>query len=102
MPALVKKCRHSRGDWGECPCQWYADYRVAGQRTYKPLGRDRAQAQAAYRLAIANYANNSAAFADVQTAALNLRTTESNIAQSRVSVAQAHASLVATIGKEIE
>jgi outer membrane protein TolC len=60
------------------------------------------QAQAAYRLAIANYANNAAAFADVQTAALNLRTTESNIAQSRVAVAQAHASLVATIGKEIE
>ncbi len=60
------------------------------------------QAQAAYRLAIANYANNASAFADVQTAALNLRTTESSIAQARVSVAQAHASLVATIGKEIE
>jgi outer membrane protein TolC len=60
------------------------------------------QAQAAYRLAIANYANNAAAFVDVQNAALNLRTTESNIAQARVAVAQAHAGLVATVGKEID
>ena len=56
MPALVKKCRHARGEWGDCACQWYADYRLAGQRTYKPLGRDRAQAQAAYRVVLAELA----------------------------------------------
>ena len=56
MPALVKKCRHPRGDWGDCACQWYADYRLAGQRTYKPLGRDRTQAQAAYRVVLAELA----------------------------------------------
>ena len=72
MPALVKKCRHSRGDWGECPCQWYADYRVAGQRSYKPLGRDRAQAQAAYRVVLAELAagitgvSSGASFAQVK------------------------------------
>lgn len=56
MPAMVKKCRHARGEWGDCACQWYADYRLAGQRTYKPLGRDRAQAQAAYRVVLAELA----------------------------------------------
>jgi integrase len=59
----VKKCRHPRGEWGDCPCQWYADYRVAGQRTYKPLGRDRAQAQAAYRLVLAELAVGVSGFA---------------------------------------
>lgn len=56
MPAMVKKCRHARGEWGDCACQWYADYRLAGQRTYKPLGRDRAQAQATYRVVLAELA----------------------------------------------
>ena len=56
MPALVKKCRHARGEWGDCACQWYADYRLAGDRIYKPLGRDRAQAQAAYRVVLAELA----------------------------------------------
>lgn len=56
MPALVKKCRHDRGEWGDCACQWYADYRLAGKRTYKPLGRDRAQAQSAYRVVLAELA----------------------------------------------
>lgn len=72
MPALVKKCRHSRGEWGTCPCQWYADYRVAGQRTYKPLGRDRAHANAAYRVVLAELAagitgiSSGASFAQVK------------------------------------
>jgi integrase len=56
VPALVKKCRHDRGQWGECACQWYADYRLAGERIYKPLGRDRTQAQAAYRVVLAELA----------------------------------------------
>lgn len=57
MPALVKKCRHSRGEWGDCACQWYADYRLAGERIYRPLGRDRAQARAAYRVVLAELAS---------------------------------------------
>lgn len=56
MPALVKKCRHARREWGDCACQWYADYRLAGERIYKPLGRDRTQAQAAYRVVLAELA----------------------------------------------
>lgn len=56
MPAIVKKCRHSREQWGDCACQWYADYRVGGERTYKPLGRDRSQAEASYRLVLAELA----------------------------------------------
>lgn len=56
MPAMVKKCRHARGEWGDCACQWYADYRLAGQRTYKPLGRDRTKAQATYRVVLAELA----------------------------------------------
>ena len=60
------------------------------------------EAQTAYRLAISNYANNAAAFADVQTAALGLRATETSMAQARVAVAQAYASLAATVGKEID
>ena len=53
VPGLVKKCRHARGEWGDCACQWYADYRLAGERIYKPLGRDRSNAQAAYRVVLA-------------------------------------------------
>jgi integrase len=56
VPGLVKKCRHKRGEWGDCACQWYADYRVAGKRVYKPMGRDRAQAQAQYRVVLAELA----------------------------------------------
>jgi site-specific recombinase XerD len=51
--ALSKHCRHPRERWSECGCAWYADYRVAGRRSYLRLGPDRKSAEREHRVLVA-------------------------------------------------
>lgn len=60
------------------------------------------QAQAAWRLAIQNYANNGQAFSDLLLAQVNLRGAELGLLQAESAAVQSWASLVAAVGAEAD
>lgn len=60
------------------------------------------QAQAAWRLAIQNYANNGQAFSDLLLAQVNLRSAELGLLQAESAAVQSWASLVAAVGAEAD
>ena len=78
----------------------YATYEQA--KKYVEFLRDRQvpQADAAYRVAITQYANNGQGFSDLLTAQTQLRTLEIQLALAKSNLLQAQAALLASAGKD--
>ena len=78
----------------------FATYEQA--KKYMEFLRDRQvpQADAAYRVAITQYANNGQGFSDLLTAQTQLRTLEIQLAIAKSNLLQAQAALLASAGKD--
>jgi outer membrane protein TolC len=78
----------------------YATYEQAKKYAEFLKGRQVPQADAAYRVAIAQYANNGQGFIDLLTAQTQLRALEIQLALAESNLLQAQAALFASAGKD--